>query len=142
MFQVYFGGLTHDRLGRLGYLGYWLLLAVFTITGLLLIGLGLGLTENFVGGELQDAQQSLREEFGTPFIAALWLAGLLFLFAELNLSAKRVRHIGLPGWPVTLGASVVIVLASLLVSQNLGHGLSFVAWLALIGAPGGAMKKA
>ena len=64
MFQVYFGGLTRDRLGRLGYLGYWLLLAVFTITGLLLIGLGLGFSERLVGGELQETQQALREDFG------------------------------------------------------------------------------
>lgn len=142
MFQVYFGGLTQDRLGRIGYLGFWLLLAVFTITCLLLIGLGLGFSEDLVGGELQDAQQTLRDEFGVAFIAVLWLAGLLFLFAELNLSAKRVRHIGLPGWPVTLAASAVIVLASLLVSQTLGHGLSLVAWLALIGVPGGIVKNA
>ncbi|MDA7946854.1 MAG: hypothetical protein MPJ78_05200 [Hyphomicrobiaceae bacterium] len=137
MLRIYFGGLTGDRLGRLGFFAFWLLLAAFFITGGLTIGFSLGIADHLGGGDVQETQSQLRGEFGMPFIVAVWIAGLTFLFAELNISAKRVRHIGLPGWPVTLGVSAVIILAALLVTPRLGHILSLLAWLALTIVPGG-----
>ena len=137
MLHIYFGGLKDERLGRLGYLAYWLLLAAFLITVGLLIGFGVGIADNPSGGDIQEAQPQPRDPIGGVFVFAIWAAGLTALFAELNISAKRVRHIGLPGWPVTLAMFVVIVLAAVSISQKLGFGVAFLAWLALVLAPGG-----
>ena len=141
MLRIYFGGLTGDQLGRVGYFAFWLLLAVFFITFGLLAGFGIGVADHLGSGDAQESQARLRDEFGLPLIIGVWTAGLIFLFAELNLSAKRIRHIGLPGWPVTLGVSAVIILAALLVAPRLGHILSLIAWLALMIIPGGIFGR-
>ena len=137
MLRIYFGGLTGDSLGRVGYFAFWLLLAVFFITGGLLLGFSIGVADYLGGSDVQETQSRLRDDFGVPLLVAVWAAGLTFLFAELNLSAKRIRHIGLPGWPVTLGVAAIIILAALLVTPRLGHILSLLAWLVLIVTPGG-----
>ena len=141
MLRIYFGGLYNDRLGRVAYFAWWLLLAFFFITGGLLIGFSVGVADHLHGGGIAETQSHVRDEFGTPLIVAIWVAGLTFLFAELNISAKRLRHIGLPGWPVTLGVSAVIILAALLVAPRVGHVLSLLAWLALMITPGGLFGK-
>ncbi len=137
MLDIYFGGLRDERLGRLGFLAYWLLLFVVFITAGLLAGLGLGVADHLGGNGVEDTQTSLRDDLGLPFILVIWAAGLAFLFAELNICAKRIRHIGLPGWPTTLAVSVVILLAALLLTPRLGQGLTVIAWLALVLVPGG-----
>lgn len=138
MLHIYFGGLRDERLGRLGYFAYWLLLAIFLITGGLLIGFGVGMADSLSGNGVPDTEPGPREPFGVPFVFAIWAVGLTALFAELNISAKRVRHIGLPGWPVTLAIYAVILLAAAFISQKLGLALAVLAWLALVLAPGGA----
>ncbi len=137
MLNIYFGGLTDDRLGRLGFLACWLLLVVLLVTAGLLAGFGLGVADHLAGPGPEDTQTHLRDDLGLPFILVIWMVGLAFLFAELNICAKRIRHIGLPGWPATIVAGVVVVLVALLVSQRLGQGLAVLAWLALVSVPGG-----
>lgn len=141
MLNIYFGGLTDDRLGRLGFLSYWLLLVVVLVTSGLLAGFSLGVADHLAGSGAEDTQTRLRDDLGLPFILVIWAAGLAFLFAELNICAKRIRHIGLPGWPATVAVGVVVVLAALLLSHRLGQGLALLVWLALVSVPGGFVGK-
>ncbi len=66
MFKVLFGDITNGRLMRLPYLGYSLLLTLLVIGFGLAIVLAIGVGEHIVGGNLQDAQDKLREWFSLP----------------------------------------------------------------------------
>lgn len=106
MLQAYLGGLTGGRLGRLPFLGLWLLLWVlFALYGLG-IAFGIGVVEPLVFEGAGAARDRLLGHFGPRLgpgiLAALGLFVLLFVFAQLNLLAKRIRDMGLPGWPVLL----------------------------------------
>ena len=142
MLQIYFGGLKDERLGRIAFLAYWLLLAAFVVTGGLLIGFGVGVVDQLSGGDVPEARTGPRSAFGVPAVVAIWAAVLTALFAELNISAKRVRHIGFPAWPATLTVGVAILLVALLVSAKIGFGLAVLAWLALVLVPGGVAGSA
>ncbi len=113
MFRAYLGGLTSGRLGRLAFLGFWLLSWVlFALYGLGL-AFAIGLTEPLLfDGPLLDgagaARDYLAAHIGPLVLSALALFMLLFLFAQFNLVAKRIRDMGLPGWTVLL----VLALAS------------------------------
>ena len=70
MIKALFGDVKTGRLMRLQYLGYSLLLS------LLMLGFGfavvstIGAGEHIIGGDLQLAQDKLREMFTLPFIRA------------------------------------------------------------------------
>jgi uncharacterized membrane protein YhaH (DUF805 family) len=98
MLKSYFGDVKSGRLQRLPFLGYFILLQIIMVAIAVGIGAGIGAVENLVGGDLQQAQEMLRTRFGIPVIILLAiLYGALF-FAMLNLEAKRIRDMGLPGW--------------------------------------------
>ena len=108
MFRTYLGGLTSGRLGRLSFLGHWLLLWVlFALYGLGL-AFAIGLTEPLVCDGPLAARDYLAAHFGPAVLAAFALFCLCFFFAQFNLIAKRIRDMGLPGWTVLL----VLALAS------------------------------
>ena len=102
MIRAFLGALTTGRLARLPFIGFWVLLWVlFALYGLG-IALGIGLAEPLIFDDLATAQGYLLEHFAPPVLAALGLFCLLFVFAQFNLLAKRIRDMGLPGWSVLL----------------------------------------
>ncbi|MEA3277530.1 MAG: DUF805 domain-containing protein [Pseudomonadota bacterium] len=138
MFRVLFGDLANGRLLRLPYLGYSILLGVIAVAIGIGIGAAIGVAENLVGGDIEAVQTQLREQFGVP---ALVLISVLFaglFFAGLNLMAKRIRDIGLPGWWTVLAFLVVSVVLSLAVSQQASSGFHFLVWIVLLLVPTGA----
>ena len=155
MFRAYLGGLTSGRLGRLAFLGFWLLSWVlFALYGLGL-AFAIGLTEPLLfEGPLLDragaAQDFLAAHYGPLVLGALALFMLLFLFAQSNLVAKRIRDMGLPGWTVLLLLALASgALAYLLppggalgrLENQVNGGLNGLFVLALLLIPGGLFGR-
>lgn len=141
MFKVLFGDITDGRLRRLQYLGYSLLLVLLMFGFALAVVMAIGAGEHLIGGDLQQAQDKLREWFTLPFMIVFGLVLFLLLFAHMNITAKRIRDIGLPGWWALLGIAVLTGVVSAAVSNQAGSGLSNLIWLALLLIPGDAFAR-
>jgi len=135
MFRVLFGDVNNGRLARLPFLGYWILISVIIIVIGFGIGAAIGVAENLAGGDIQGAQAKLQDQFGIPGLLLLTVIYAALLFAGLNLEAKRIRDIGLPGWWAVLGVFVVGIVIALAISQPAAGGFNFVIWLALLLVP-------
>ena len=135
MLKRLFGEITNGRLVRLPYLGYSLLLAVLSVCCLLAIGLMIGVGEQLIGGDLQQAQAKLAEWFTLPFLVVFGLVGALFLFAGANIMAKRIRDIGLPGWWSVLAIVVLTGVVSVAISAQASNGLYLLISLVLLLIP-------
>ena len=135
MFETLFGVIRKGRLTRLPYFGYSLLLALvmfaFVFAVILLIGAG----EHILGGDLQQAQDQLREWFTLPFLVVFGLLSSLLTFAGINIMAKRIRDIGLPGWWMILAITALEVALSFVFSGQSGSGFHTFVWLALLFIP-------
>ena len=141
MFRVLFGDITNGRLIRLSYLGYSLLLALCVIGFGLAIGLAIGAGEHLIGGNIQQAQDRLREWFTLPFFIVFGLVSALFAFGGMNIMAKRIRDIGLPGWWVVLVITVLEGIISFIVSGQVSSSLHTLIWIALLLLPTNALAK-
>jgi uncharacterized membrane protein YhaH (DUF805 family) len=143
MLNTYFGDVTSGRLQRLPFLGYFILLQIVILAIAIGIGVGLGVAENLVGGDLQQAQEMLRTRFGIPVMIMLAILFGTLLFAMLNLEAKRIRDMGLPGWWTLLAVLIFSVIITALLSgfldPELGNRvssiISAIAFLALVFIP-------
>jgi uncharacterized membrane protein YhaH (DUF805 family) len=143
MFGILFGQVKTGRLLRLPYLGYSILLALIFIALGIGIGVAIGAAEHMVGGNLQQAQAMLMQQYGKPAILLVAVLGLALMFANLNLMAKRIRDTGLPGWWTVL----IIVIASGILggvtsggaqpvsSTQAAGGIHALVWLALLLIP-------
>ena len=120
MFKVLFGDISNGRLMRLPYLGYSLLIDLLVIGFVIAVILTIGAGEQTIGGNLQQAQDMLREWFTLPFFIVFGLFMLLFVYAGFNIMAKRIRDIGLPGWWVLLAIIVLESVVTYTVSQKAG----------------------
>lgn len=111
MLEIFFGAITTGRLERLPFVGYNLLLILVGI----LISFGLFAilgTPEGAAAQGRDLQALLQEQMGWPLMGLFMILGLAFTFASLNLSAKRFRDMGLPGWWTLLGALALQLLIS------------------------------
>lgn len=88
-----------------------------------------------MGGNLQQAQEKLFASFSIPVFIGLGIVMLLFSFAHMNLYAKRIRDIGLPGWWGVLVIILLSIALSLLVSAQFSNGVGTLIWLALLLIP-------
>ena len=68
MIKALFGDVKIGRLMRLQYLGYSLLLSLLMFGFGLAIVLAIGAGEHIIGGDLQQAQDKLREMFTLPLM--------------------------------------------------------------------------
>jgi uncharacterized membrane protein YhaH (DUF805 family) len=141
MLKALFGDIAEGRLQRLQFLGYWLFLVLLSFGFAIAVGLSIGAAEQLIGGDLQQAQDKLREWLSLPFLAVFAVVGVLFLFAELNIVAKRVRDIGLPGWWMVLAIVVVTGGTSFAISGQAGNGLSTLIMAALLLIPSDACAR-
>jgi len=124
--DTYFRKLKKGKLKRLPFLGYQLLLSVviivFTLTIVLLMGIG----EYILGGDLAHAQEVLRDWFTIPFIFVFSTFMLAVCFSFANITAKRIRDIGLPPWTTLAIFLLVEILAAIIINQQTSsavHGL-------------------
>ena len=65
----------------------------------------------------------------------------LLMFAGLNIMAKRIRDIGLPGWWIVLALILLGMLLSYFVSQQAGSGMHTLIWILLVLIPGKSFGK-
>jgi len=143
MFNTYFGEIKHGRLLRLSYLKYYVIMIVLMMAFVIGTGLMIGISEQIMGGDIQQAQDKLRAWFTLPFIIIVGVIMFAFMFAGANIAAKRVRDMGLPGWWVILGLFLVSGSISA-VSNNQGQGggaVGLIFLLALLFIPSNAFGK-
>jgi uncharacterized membrane protein YhaH (DUF805 family) len=120
MLSTYFGDVTSGRLLRLPFIGYLILLQVVMFALVMGGAASLGIAENLVGGNLQDAQAMLGEKFGIPAMIVIAIVMALYLFADLNLKAKRIRDMGLPGWWTLLAVIVISIVVTIVINIAFG----------------------
>ena len=138
MFRVLLGDVRDGRLQRLPYLGYWLLLMLLMFGFMLAMGLAAGVGEHIISGDLQAAQEKLRDWFALPAMLVMMVAMPLFFFMEANIMAKRIRDIGLPGWWVVLAIVLLTGSLSYMLSPQVSNGAQTLIWVLLLLIPTGA----
>ncbi len=141
MIKTLFKDVAFGRIARLSYLGHSILLFLLLIAYMLIVVLAVGAGEHIIGGDLQQAQDQLRGMLTLPFLIITGIVMGLLMFAGLNIMAKRIRDIGLPGWWMVLALIVLGMLLSYFVSQQAGSGLHTLIWLLLVLIPGNAVGK-
>ena len=141
MIKTLFKDVACGRIARLSYLGHSILLFLLLIAYMLIVVLAVGAGEHIIGGDLQQAQDQLRGMLTLPFLIITGIVMGLLMFAGLNIMAKRIRDIGLPGWWMVLALIVLGMLLSYFVSQQAGSGLHTLIWLLLVLIPGNAVGK-
>jgi len=141
MIETFFGDIADGRLARLPYLGHWVLLSLAVLVLLFGIGAAIGVGEQLIGGDLQQAQAKLREWFTLPFFVLFGLVVAVVFFAGANLTAKRIRDIGLPGWWSVLAIALLVGIVTGTVSEQVGSSVQLAIWLALVLVPSNVFAK-
>jgi len=141
MIKVLFGEVKTGRLMRLQYLGYSLLLSLLMFGFGFVVVSAIGAGEYLAGGDLQQAQDALRERFTLPFILVFAVMMPLFVFMGGNIMAKRIRDIGLPGWWMVLAIFVISGVVSYRVSDNVSSGVNAAIWFVLLLVPSNALAR-
>ncbi|QNT70526.1 DUF805 domain-containing protein [Defluviicoccus vanus] len=140
MLTALFGDVRDGRLQRLPYLGYCLLLLLLVfaigVAFTVLLGGSEGLSEAITGGDAEKAKELLLQHLSSTAISLLLVAtiviGAAISFANINLQAKRLRDMGLPGW---LGVAAIfgleLVITALVGNQtaSIFHLVTFLALL-------------
>ena len=142
MFSVLLGNVRHGRLARLPYLGYSLLILALMLGFGIALAVAAGVGEQLIGGDLQQAQDKLREWFAMPVILLTVLVMSLLLFMSANIMAKRLRDIGLPGWLMVAAVVVLTAMVTYWVSDDAGNGLHTLVWVVLLLVPGNTVSAA
>ncbi len=141
MIKTFFGDIKSGRLQRLPYLGYSVLVAILFFLVMFAIVATIAGAEKIIGGNLQAAQQILRENFSGIFLIFVALFVFVLGFVSANIAAKRFRDMGLPGW---WAVAVVVVLSGLIsavISQNIGNAISGASFLILLFVPSNTFGK-
>ena len=141
MIKALLGDVKTGRLMRLQYLGYSLLVYLLMFGFVFLVILAIGAGEHIIGGDLQHAQDKLREMFTLPAMIVFAVIMPLFLFMAANIMAKRIRDIGLPGWWSVLAIIVITGIVSYMVSNEVSNGLSTLIWVVLLLVPSNSQAK-
>jgi len=141
MIKALFGEVKTGRLMRLQYLGYSVLLSLLMFGFGLAVVMVIGVGEHIAGGDLQQVQDQLREQLTLPVILVMAVVMPLFLFIGVNIMAKRIRDIGLPGWWTVLAIFIVSGVVSYMVSDNAGSIVNTLAWVAVVLVPSNALAK-
>ncbi|MCP4284978.1 MAG: DUF805 domain-containing protein [Gammaproteobacteria bacterium] len=136
MLNSFFCDITSGRLARVPFLGYSVLLLIVFVAIGAGIGVAIGVAEHLAGGDLQSAQAQLREQFGIPAILLVSLVATTLVFVGLNLEAKRIRDIGLPGWWAVLGIFLAGAFISYTVSEQASGSFHSLVYLILLIVPG------
>jgi len=139
MIKTLFGEIRTGRLMRLQYLIYSLLLSLLMLGFAFAVVAAIGAGEQIIGGELEQAQDQLREMFTLPVMLVFAVVMPLFVFIGGNIMAKRIRDIGLPGWWMVLAIFVISAAVSYWVSENVSSLLNSVIWFVLLLVPSNAL---
>lgn len=141
MIRAFFLDIRDGKLKRLPFLGYSILLQVLGMLFIFGIVAVIAGAETVMGGDLSEAQAVLRKTFAGPAIVVMIGFFAATVFISLNLAAKRLRDIGLPGWLSVLAIAVITIAVSLLVSHESAQSLGYVTLIALVLPPSNMMSK-
>ncbi len=110
--QDLFGAPRQGRMARLAFVIYASAIQLAVLVYVIWVGVAAGLAEQAANLDLEKAQQQL-SDFLSPSLlifTAVFLAALIY--AQLNVVAKRVRDIGLPGWWMILAYVILRTIIS------------------------------
>lgn len=141
MINAFFLDIRNGKLTRLPFFGYSVLLNVLGLVFIFGIIAAIAGTETVMGGDLSEAQAVLRKTFTGPLIIVLIVFFVTAVFATLNMAAKRIRDIGLPGWLTVLALAAILIAFSLLAPGKASQSFGFISWIILLLIPSGMMKK-
>ncbi len=136
MFRALWGDIQHGRLGRLPFLGWYLVILLLALVLSFALGAVIGAAERMGGGEPLRTQVVLEESLGTMGLLGVAAVFALLLLGQLNIMVKRVRDIGLPmPWLIVLAWLLLSGLVSSGGGALLGGLLSVLVLLALLLVP-------
>jgi uncharacterized membrane protein YhaH (DUF805 family) len=141
MIQTYYGNINTGQLTRLPYLGYLLLINLIAFGLMLSIGFAIGAGEHLIGGNLQQAQDMLREWFTIPFFIAFGIGLMLYFFAVANITAKRLRDMALPAWWVLLVIVALELAVAYFISKQASSAIDALFGVALILIPSHSFNR-
>ena len=141
MISILFKEIKTGQLRRMAFFGYWLLLALIMMGLMLAMVFAIGAGEQLMDGELTQAQDQLHEWFSLPAMIIFIGFMAVMSFAQLNIVAKRIRHMGLPGWWVLLAIVVVKLVLNALLGEEAANIAGLIVALAVLFVPGGAFSK-
>lgn len=141
MFSVLFKEIKAGELRRMAFFGYGFFLMLTPLIFMLVIVLSIGAGEHLIGGDLAQVQEKLSGWFGGPATIIIIAFMVAALFAQFNIMAKRIRHMGLSGWWGVLGIIVVNLVVTGIAGEDVGNivGLGFA--LALLFIPGASFDR-
>ena len=135
MIQTYYGDICNGRLTRLPYLGYLLLINVIALSLLISTGFAIGAGEHLIGGNIQQAQDMLRQWFTIPFFIIFGIGLLLYFFAVANITAKRLRDMSFPAWWLLLVIVALELAVAYFISKQASSAIDALFGAALILIP-------
>lgn len=141
MLEKIFGDLNSGTLARLPFLGYTLLLNLALVLITMGIGVSLGITEQMIGGDIEQTQQMLADKFGGVTILGVMIIMSLFVFASVNITAKRLRDMGLPGWISVLAIFILATLLGFFLQPVVIQIFQTAVFLALVLIPGSLFNQ-
>lgn len=136
MIRDLFGDGLSGRFGRLSYLGYLLCLSLSLLVFMLLTVLLIGVAEHLIGGNLSQAQEQLRQWLSWPYMLIFGVFMVAIVFSGLNITAKRLRDIGLPGWSVIFAVILAELLLNIFASHVVAAALHCTFGLIILTYPG------
>ena len=136
-----FWDIKGGRIGRAGFFWNSVLVLILVLIFAIVLIFVVEVSEQIMGGDMASAQKKIEESSSLPgMIATAVFAGLV-MYAEVNLAAKRVRDMGLPGWWVVAGAAIIGLILSQTISDQSASGLNVAVWLALLFVPSGVFER-
>lgn len=141
MIKILFGEIKTGRLKRFAFLAYSLILQLIVFGTFLAIVVAIGAGEHLIGGDLRQAQEILREWFSAPFFFIFGLFMTLIGFAGLNLTVKRIRDTGLPGWWVLVAIFIVEIIVAIFMTQKTSANLHILLTIILLFIPSNTFIK-
>ena len=136
MISALFKEVKTGQLRRMAFFGYGVLLMVIPLIFMLIVVFAIGAGEYLIGGDLTQAQDKLRGWFSGP-VSIIFIAFMIAIFfAQLNIMAKRIRHMGLSGWWWVLGIIVINLVVTGIAGEQVGNIVGLIIALALLFIPG------
>ena len=141
MMTSYFGEVQTGRLARWSFLMHWLGIAIafFVIGTALVIAIG-GIDK--IGEErIVSTRAALHASHGVLAVIVAVGCYIGLLFAALNITAKRIRDTGLPGWTSLAAALFISWVAGWAISEAAGQTVTTVAWLGMLLIPSNQLNR-
>ena len=138
---ILFGERTTGRLKRLPFLGFSIFASVIAALAMVIIALTMGGAAWLMSQNPLMARQYVHDHLTTPGFIAMLAIGLLLTFIHMNLSAKRLRDMGLQGWR-TLGLFVLLVIGLAFFFKEAIGLCQFLGFLVLAVTPSRARQSA